>query len=331
MQAKANSSIKLQWIITLFGVLIFGIKITAWYYTQSVSILTDALESTVNIFSAFLGLYSLYLSAKPKDQDHPYGHGKIEFLTSAMEGSLIFVAGLLIIYESIIRLNNPQIPSSLDLGIILIGISALLNYFLGYWGVKTGRKNNSLALVSSGKHLQSDSYTSFGIVVTLFVVYFSKIYWLDALIAIVLAFIILYTGYKIVRESIAGIMDEADEKLLKKLVVFLEENRAAEFIDLHNLRIIKYGSKLHLDCHLTVPWYFNVNQAHEQVDKIELLVEQYFGDSVELFIHVDGCIEASCKHCLMEDCKVRKHAFEKRITWNIKNISSNQKHGIEQD
>lgn len=329
MQEQGQSSIKVQWVITLFGVLIFTIKIAAWYYTKSVSILTDALESTVNIISAFLGLYSLYLSAKPKDYDHPYGHGKIEFLTSAIEGSLIFMAGLIIIYESIIKISNPQIPSALDLGIILIGITAILNFILGTVAVKVGRKNNSLALVSSGKHLQSDTYTTLGIIIGLLVIYFSKIYWLDSLIALIFAFIILRTGYKIIRESIAGIMDEADEKLLNKLILFLEEHRNPETIDLHNLRIIKYGSRLHLDCHITVPYYYNVDQAHEQVDRLEKIVAQYFGASVELFVHVDGCIESSCSLCLIENCLVRKHAFKQRIVWNIENISSNQKHRLE--
>lgn len=329
MQEQGQSSIKVQWIITILGVVIFTIKIAAWYYTRSVSILTDALESIVNIISAFLGLYSLYLSAKPKDYDHPYGHGKVEFLTSAIEGSLIFVAGLIIIYESILKFSNPQIPSSLDLGIFLISLTALLNWILGFSAIKVGRKNNSLALVSSGKHLQSDTYTTLGIVIGLLVMFFTKIYWLDSVIAVLFAFIILRTGYKIIRESIAGIMDEADEKLLHKLVLFLEENRNPEIIDLHNLRIIKYGSRLHLDCHITVPWYFNVEKAHTQVDRLENLVSEHFGDSVELFVHVDGCIETSCKHCMIEDCEVRKHAFKQRIVWNIENISSNQKHKLE--
>lgn len=329
MAKSGTSSIKIQWIITLVGVVIFALKILAWYFTHSVAILTDALESTVNIVSAFLGLYSLYLSAKPKDSDHPYGHGKVEFLTSAIEGSLIFVAGLLIIFEAIKKLQTPSIPTSLDIGIALISSTAILNFILGFVAIKIGRKNNSLALVSSGKHLQSDTYTTVGIVVGLVLMYFTQIAWLDTAIAIIFAFIILYTGYKIIRESIAGIMDEADEKLLQKLVEFLNENRSPEMIDLHNLRIIKYGSTLHLDCHMTLPWYYNVEEAHEQVDKLEKLVAQYFGESVELFVHVDGCIESSCKHCLLAECTVRKQEFVRKIEWTIENISSNKKHKIE--
>ena len=325
---RAAQNFKIQKYIAFLSVLLFLVKVTAWYITHSVAILTDALESIVNVIAGFVGLYSLYVSAKPKDLDHPYGHGKVEFISAAIEGVLIAVAGVMIIREAVYNIFNPQEIHQLDKGIYLVLVTAMVNYAAGSVCVRTGRKNNSLALVASGKHLISDTYTTFGIVVGLALIYFTKIWWIDSVVAIVFALLILYTGYKIIRSSIAGMMDEADVELLEKMVLLLNENRKENWVDLHNLRIIKYGPMIHLDCHLTVPWYLNVHEAHNEVEGLSTLVRSHFGESVELFVHSDGCLEFSCKICEKKDCTKRIHAFEKRIEWTMQNISSDNKHRI---
>ena len=325
---RAAQNFKIQKYIAILSVVLFLVKVAAWYITHSVAILTDALESIVNVIAGFIGLYSLYVSAKPKDQDHPYGHGKVEFISAAIEGVLIAVAGVMIIREAIYNLYHPHEIHKLDYGIYLVLITALINFTAGTICVRTGRKNNSLALIASGKHLIADTYTTFGIVIGLILLLFTKVVWLDSVVAIVFALLILYTGYKIIRSSVAGMMDEADVELLEKLVVLLNENRNENWVDLHNLRIIKYGPTIHLDCHLTVPWYLNVHQAHNEVDSLSTLVRSHFGESVELFVHSDGCLEFSCKICNKKDCVERLHAFEKRIEWNMHNISSDNKHQI---
>jgi cation diffusion facilitator family transporter len=304
------------------------IKAIAYFLTGSVAILTDALESIVNVVAGFFGLFSLYISAKPRDSDHPYGHGKIEFVSSAVEGSMIFIAGIMIVYEAIKNLIHPNEIQQLNTGIILISITAIVNYVMGMVCVKTGQRNNSLALISSGKHLQSDTYSTLGILVGLGLIYFTNILWLDSAVAIIFSFIILFTGYKIIRASLAGIMDETDQALLVKLVRLLNENRKENWVDLHNLRIIKYGSTLHLDCHLTVPWYLNVHEAHREIDALAALVRKEFGESLELFVHSDGCLDFSCQICDKKECSVRKHPFEKKIEWSVGNISSNKKHAV---
>jgi cation diffusion facilitator family transporter len=317
---------KFQKRIVIVAVTLFCIKIGAWYLTNSVSILTDALESTINVLSAFIGLYSLYLSSQPKDQNHPYGHGKVEFLSAAFEGALITVSGIVIIYEAIKNLREPHALGNLDTGIILISVTALINFGFGYWAVKKGQKNNSLALISSGKHLQSDAYSTAGIIVGLMLISITHAVWLDSIVALVFAFIIISTGYKIIRNSIAGIMDEADEELLKKVVELLQKSRVENWIDMHNLRIIKYGSTLHLDCHLTIPWYFNIFEAHSEIELLSNLVKEHFGESVELFVHIDPCLDFSCKICSKEKCNVRRSDFVKKIDWSVANISSDSKH-----
>lgn len=306
----------------------FVIKIIAWYLTNSVAILTDALESIVNVIAGLIGVYSLYVSAKPKDYDHPYGHGKAEFISAAVEGTLITVAGFIIIYEAVINLLNPHTIQKLDYGIMLVAITALINYIAGAVCIKTGTKNNSLALIASGKHLQSDTWSTLGIIAGLLLILFTKISWMDSAVGILFALIIIFTGYKIIRSSIAGIMDEADEALLKKLVVTLNTHRKENWIDLHNLRIIKYGATIHLDCHLTIPWYLNVHEAHKEIDALSSLVKDEYGEAVELFVHSDGCLDYSCNICLKQNCPVRKHPFEKKIDWTIANISNNNKHNV---
>jgi cation diffusion facilitator family transporter len=324
---KAQHNLRVQKLIAAVSVFLFAAKIIAWYITGSVAILTDALESIVNIAAGVLGIYSLYVSAKPKDLDHPYGHGKVEFISAAVEGTLIAVAGFVIIYEATKNLLIPHLISKLDYGIILIGATALINYAAGAACIKTGEKNNSLALVASGKHLQSDTWSTIGIIAGLILMWLFKIYWIDSVVAIFFAFVIIYTGYKIIRSSIAGIMDEADEALLKKMVMMLNVNRRENWIDLHNLRIIKYGATLHMDCHVTLPWYLNVNEAHNETELLSQLVKNGFGESVELFVHADGCQDFSCAICTKTDCTVRKHPFKKGTEWSIENISENRKHG----
>ncbi len=324
----ARYNLKVQKIIAAISIILFIVKIGAWYVTNSVAILTDALESIVNVVAGLIGVYSLYISAKPMDQDHPYGHGKVEFISAAIEGTLITVAGFLIIYEALNNLVHPHEIKKLDYGIILVAVTGLVNYIAGTLCVKTGKKNNSLALISSGKHLQSDTWSTLGIVVGLVLILVTKLTWLDSAVAILFSFIIIFTGYKIIRSSVAGIMDEADEALLKKMVVMLNENRRENWVDLHNLRIIKYGSRIHLDCHLTVPWYLNVHEAHKEIDALSSLVKKEYGESVELFVHSDGCLDFSCSLCTKTDCNVRKHTFEKKVEWTMENISSNRKHHL---
>jgi divalent metal cation (Fe/Co/Zn/Cd) transporter len=123
-------------------------------------------------------------------------------------------------------------------------------------------------------------------------------------------------------------MDEADKTLLNDIVACLNKHRRENWIDIHNMRIIKYGSTLHCDCHLTVPWYLNVREAHDEIEALGALIKNEFGEAVELFVHSDGCQEYSCRICSKQNCMVRLHPFEKRITWTIENISHDAKHDI---
>ncbi|MDO8368740.1 MAG: cation diffusion facilitator family transporter [Saprospiraceae bacterium] len=317
-----------QWVV-ITSIALFVLKVLAYLLTNSVAVLTDALESTVNVVTGFTGLYSLRLAAKPRDDDHPYGHGKIELISASFEGILILVAGLIIVYEALINLVHPHVVGQLNTGILIISFTALVNFALGWWCIRTARKHHSVALEASGKHLHSDTWTTAGIVVGLLLLRFTGIAWIDSGIALVFAIFIIVEGGKIVRKTVAGLTDEADAELLKRLIEALNQQKREAWIDLHNLRVIKYGPILHLDCHITVPWYFNVNQAHAEVGALENLIAEEFQQSLEMFVHTDGCVPPnSCRVCPLLDCKVRQSAFEGRLEWTLENVTLNQKHGM---
>lgn len=316
-----------KWVVTV-AVLLFIIKMVAFWVTRSVAILTDALESTVNVIAGFIGLYSLYIAAKPRDENHPYGHGKAEFLSAAVEGTLIIVAGMVIIYESILHFINPPELKQLDRGIILVALTAVINFVVGIISIRIGKKNNSLALTASGKHLQTDTYSTLGIILGLLLIRITKLTWLDSVTAIIFAGIIIVTGYQILRHSLAGIMDEADKELLQKMLSVLNANRRKNWIDLHNLRVIKYGGQFHIDCHLTVPWYLNVVEAHKEVEELGQLIKREFGTVFELFVHTDPCLDFSCSICTKDECTVRQRPFEKRIEWTLENVLKDKKHSL---
>lgn len=324
----SRNNIRVQLIIVVGSVVLLAVKLLAYFVTSSVAILTDALESIVNVVASIISLYSLTISARPRDYNHPYGHGKIELISASIEGILISVAGILIIYESIDRLIHPAPLQSIDFGILLVALTGLANYLLGALGIRTGKRNNSLALIASGRHLQSDALSTLGIIAGLGLLLLTNWGWIDSAVAIGFGILIIITGFKILRSTVAGIMDEADISLLKKVITVLHIHKRDNWIDLHNLRIIKYGHVLHLDAHLTVPWYMNVKEAHQEVNAMENIIIKKFGESIELFIHTDSCLDFSCKICKKTDCPVRQHPFEKAVEWNLENVTHDEKHGF---
>lgn len=325
---KAQQNLRLQQYITAGGILLLLAKMAAYFFTHSLAILTDALESIVNVIAGFVGLYSLYVAAKPSDRDHPYGHGKAEFISAAVEGTLIVAAGLLIIYEAINDFITPRTIHQLDTGCWIIAGTALINYVGSVFCLRQGKKNNSLALQASGHHLQMDSFSTLAILGGLLIMLFTRLWWIDKTIALIMSVLIIYNGYVIIRKSLAGIMDEADKKLLERFIRLLNENRKKEWVDLHNLRVIQYGDQLQIDCHLTLPWYMNLHEAHREIDALSELIQSKMGNSIELFVHTDGCMPFSCSICSLEKCQVRQKPMKSRQAWTLDNILSNEKHRL---
>lgn len=301
-------------------------KFIAYFLTNSNAILTDAAESIVNIIASAFAFYSIYLSTLPKDENHPYGHGKVEFFSAFLEGVLIGIAGIIIILKSSYDLVYPNEIKQLYDGALIIGVTGLINLGMGFYLIRTGKKHQSLTLEADGKHLLTDSISSGGLVIGIILIQFTQIYWLDGAISILLGIYIIYNGYKLTRKSVGGLMDESNIELVKDIVVILQEHRQESWIDVHNLRAQQYGADLHVDCHVTLPYYFDLTTVHQEISGIDRLINVSGSYQTELFIHADPCLPACCNYCKMKNCEVRQEDFKGEIKWTMENATKNQKH-----
>ncbi|TAE73901.1 MAG: cation transporter [Bacteroidetes bacterium] len=312
----------------IVSVILMIIKFWAYFITNSNAILTDASESIINVIAGSFALFSLHLANVPKDENHPYGHGKIEFLSVGFEGGLIVLAGVVMIIKSTYSFIYPHTIDELLLGIILTAVSTLVNFFIGYYLILIGKKQRSMTMQADGHHLQSDAYSSFGLLLGLLVIQITNIFWLDSVLAALFAVFIIFTGIALVRKATAGIMDEANAPLLSEVVEILNKNREISWIDIHNLRIIQYGQHLHIDAHLTLPYYWDLEKSHNEVKKLEDIMLEKHPQTSEMFIHADPCLPTSCAICQIENCAVRVHKFVQKIEWSMDSIVKNQKHQV---
>jgi len=313
--------VNVQRKIVAISVFLLIAKFLAFFLTNSVGILTDALESIVNVIAGFVSLYSLFFASKPKDERHPFGHGKVELISASIEGILIMVAGGIIIYEGIKRIFIPAEIQQLDLGITLVAAAGLVNYLLGWYSIRVGKKHNSIALVAGGKHLQSDTYSSIGLVLGLILLYITKIGWIDSLLAISFGGIIVITGVSILRKTIDNLMDKADSEILSVISDLIRRNRKTHWVDVHNLKVVKYGSTYHIDCDLTLPWYYNIRESHKACEDLESAFGCEFTTKVQLSIHSDPCYEYHCPTCQMNNCTYRTRPFAEKIELSVEQIT----------
>lgn len=314
------------WVLTA-GVSIAIVKFVLYYLTTSNTIFSDALESIVNIIASTITLYSLYLASKPRDKNHPYGHGKIEFIASGIEGGLLFGAGILTIYKTISDYFDNQDPQLNGFILGMVVLLGFINYFVGRISVDRGIKTNSPSLIAGGEHLKTDGYTSFGILLGLILIYLSHWNWLDTLVAIVAGMYMIYQGFIVLKRSLLDIIDTADEAMLEKIISYMQLNRDEHMIDIHNFRLIKYGSDYHIDAHLTLPYYYTNREVHREMKEVHVMINDHFGSEVEIFIHPDPCEPFCCHYCQIKDCKVRSSPFQKEIVWTLDNVLKNEKHG----
>lgn len=315
-------------MMLIFSIVLMVIKFTAYIITHSNAILTDALESIINVVAGTFALFSIYYASQPKDENHPYGHGKIEYLSVGIEGGLIIIAGIAIIVKSVMGFFHPHVVESVDFGVYISVFAGFCNYLMGKYLLKNGKSHNSSLMIADGKHLLSDTVSSVGLVIGLTIIYFTKIYWLDNVIAIIFGGFIFYTGFKLIKESVNSLLDEADYEQLNKVVEILNKNRAEKWIDMHNLRVLKYGSHLHIDAHITLPWYDNLELSHAEVTAVEKLITEKLEGEVEFFIHADPCLPISCPICVIKDCPVRQAALVRRLDWTLENMLPDQKHHL---
>jgi len=291
------------------GILIFAGKFAAYSMTGSTAVFADALESTINIVSAGMLLFALALAAKPPDRDHPYGHGRVEFLSAAIEGAAITVAALIILSESLRELiQGPEI-TRIDTGLIVLVVCTVANLLLGRHLVKTGESTESIALVADGRHIMSDVWTSAGVIGGLLVVRATGFVWADPLVAIAVALNVAREGFELLRVAVRGLMDEADDETLEWGATALEDARQSTWIDVHSLRSWRSGARRHFDLHVAVPRYFDVEQVHTIHDGVEEALVGRDAHGGDVVIHFDPCDDSLCVACSVEPCPIRKSAF----------------------
>lgn len=327
-EARYKANLKVQKLAIYVGIFLLIVKFTAYFLTNSNAIFTDALESIINVAASFIGLFSLTVSLSPKDKNHPYGHGKVEFISGLAEGFMIFIASIAIIYKAIYGFFIPSELEKLNIGLALIMFSGIVNYLIGALAERQGEKTDSMTLKAGGKHLKADAYTTLGLVIGIILIMITGWNWVDNAVALAFGFLILVSAFNILRKSVAGIMDEADFVALEKLSQGLENSRIPEWIDIHNFRLVKYGPDPHIDCHLTIPFYRDLKFANRQIEKLNEIVNETMGVDSEMFVHVDPCISEQCIICEVQECEFRKSTFQKKIVWNLDNILDDKHHGV---
>ena len=280
------TTIKLAIGSIIIGFVVLGLKTLAYWMTGSVALLSDALESTVNVATAFAALIAIRVAAKPADADHPYGHHKAEFFSAVLEGVMIIVAALLIFREAFDGLVNP-IPLALPFEGLLVNMAAtLINGFWAWVLITRGRIHKSPALVADGRHLITDVFTSVGVAFGVVLAVVTGWWILDPLLASLVAINILWSGSKIVKESLSGLMDEAvSEGMLSDIRAVIAAESAGA-IEAHDLRTRHAGVATFIDFHLVVPSETTVYEAHEICDRIEHALTDLLEDA-SVTIHVE--------------------------------------------
>jgi cation diffusion facilitator family transporter len=284
----------------LIGIAIMAAKFYAWHLTGSSAILSDALESIINVVAGGFALAAIVASARPPDQEHPYGHGKIEFFSAGFEGALIILAAFGIFKVGVAHLLDPHPLPHLGAGLAVLLGTAVVNLLLGIVLLKLGRTTGSLVLEADGHHILTDVYTSGGVLLGLFLAHLTGWLWLDGAIACLVGVNILWTGLRLVKRSFAGLMDAMDPDLLRQVVDQINKHRRPNWIDIHRLRVWRSGRLAHIDLHLILPGDLPLDDAHAEAGRLENALIAGFEGNASVLVHMDPCIDADCARAIRE-------------------------------
>ncbi len=303
LQASDRDSLRRRtaWISLAGGFIVLLLKWAGFIATGSAAILSDAMESVVHVAAAAFLVYSARLLSEPPDENHPYGHGKVEHLAIGFEGGIILFAALAVIREAVEALWHGSQLHSLNQGLAVIVAATLMNLLLGLYLLFTARGARSALLKANGLHVLTDCATSAGVIVGLLLVKFTGIVYLDPLLAIIIAFQMIWAGEQLVRQSVRGLMDEADPKLLALVVKAVNEIRAPDWFDMHNLRAINHGGTSHMDFHLVVPPHWTVGQAHAVMNRLEEHILSSLDRPGSVMIHLDPYLDEKLRRLVRAD------------------------------
>jgi cation diffusion facilitator family transporter len=260
---------RFAWLSVGAAVITIALKTTAYFLTGSVGLLSDALESIVNLVGATLALVMLAIAARPADKSHTYGHSKAEYFSSGIEGALILVAAISIIYTAIERLINPQPLEKIGIGLIVSLAATMVNLTVSIILQRAGKKYNSISLASNGKHLMTDVWTSGGVLVGVGAVALSRWQTLDPIVAILVALNIIWTGIGIMRKSVAGLMDSALPAKEMAIIEKVIQESLVPGVEIHALRTRQSAANKFISMHVLVPGDWTVTHGHEVVTVIE--------------------------------------------------------------
>ena len=284
---KKDSLKKYAYLSIAAALITIGLKFYAYFYTGSMGLFSDALESCVNLLAAVVALIMIHISEKPADEGHEFGHTKAEYFSSAIEGGLILVAAFSISWSAAPRLLEPQPIENVGLGVLISLSASLVNLGVALVLIKNGKKNNSLLLEADGKHLMTDVWTSVGVITAIFIVKLTGFLILDPIIAIIVALNIVWTGFQLLKRSANGLMDASiSESELKIVTDYLNELKTDK-IDFHSLMTRQAGQRKFISLHLLVPGEWSVQQGHDYAENIEETIEDMFSEPVTVSTHIE--------------------------------------------
>ena len=284
---KKDSLKKYAYLSIAAALITIGLKFYAYFYTGSMGLFSDALESCVNLLAAVVALIMIHISEKPADEGHEFGHTKAEYFSSAIEGGLILVAAFSIIWSAAPRLLAPQPIENVGLGVLISLSASLVNLGVALVLIKNGKNHNSLLLEADGKHLMTDVWTSVGVITAIFIVKLTGFLILDPIIAIIVALNIVWTGFQLLKRSANGLMDASiSESELKIVTDYLNELKTDK-IDFHSLMTRQAGQRKFISLHLLVPGEWSVQQGHDYAENIEETIEDMFSEPVTVSTHIE--------------------------------------------
>lgn len=271
----------------LAAVLTVGLKLAAYWLTGSVGLLSDALESLVNLAAAGLALGLLWWAEQPPDEGHPHGHAKAEYFSSGAEGALIVLAAVGIGATAIPRLASPQPLEALGLGLGISTLASAINLLTALYLLRAGKKHNSIALEADARHLLTDVWTSLGVLLGILLVFLTGWLWLDPAVAILVALHIVWTGLMLVKRSAQGLMDAALPAAEQQAIEKVLDGYRAQGIEFHALRTRRSGARSFVSLHVLVPGQWTVQHGHDVLEKLEDDLRALAPNSLDVLTHLE--------------------------------------------
>lgn len=290
-----NNKIKTARLSIYSNTILIILKLVVGLISGSVSIISEAIHSTMDLLAAIIAFFSVKASDKPADEEHPYGHGKYENVSGVIEALLIFIASIWIIVESIKKLIHPKAIESIGIGFIVMFISAFVNHIVSKKLYKVAKEEDSIALEADALHLKADVYTSLGVGIGLLLIWITGLNYLDPVVAILVAIFILKEAYHLLMSAFAPLLDvKLSEEEIKIVTEQINKHKSV-YCDYHNLRTRKSGRLKYIDLHLVFPENMTIKDAHDLCDVIENDIEKLLANT-EILIHIESCKKA-CTDC----------------------------------